>query len=196
MFCATVSDGNRLNAWNTNPIRSRRSTVSCRSLKPASSVPPNPTVPEVGRSSPAATFKNVLLPEPDGPIKAVNDPAASATLTPSSATTAPSPRPYTLRTSRNATTGAEAAVLGARRADLNMTFLLARRAAPHRTASRDVLRRLLLAALLIAAGAPLCARRACIRLSCHVANLRSDRAIGIVGRLDSGSSHPTIRAPT
>src|SRR6516225_10070328 len=118
-----------LNAWNTNPIRSRLKTVSCRSLNPASSVPPNPTVPEVGRSSPAATFKNVLLPEPDGPITAVNDPAASATLTPSSATTAPSPRPYTLRTSRKATTGAGTAVPEVPRLDSNMTFLLTGRAA-------------------------------------------------------------------
>src|SRR5262249_13530133 len=88
--------------------------------------------------APAATLKNCLFPDPDGPIKAVNDPAASATLTPSSATTAPSPRPYTLRTSRKATTGAEAAVLGERRVDLNMTFLLAGRVALHRAASRDV----------------------------------------------------------
>ena len=34
--------------------------------------------PEVGRSSPAATFRNVLLPEPDGPMIAVNDPAREA----------------------------------------------------------------------------------------------------------------------
>src|SRR5215813_11478719 len=176
-------------------MRSRLTTVNRRSLNPAKSVSPNPTVPEVGRSSPAATFKNVLLPEPDGPIKAVNDPAASATLTPSSATTAPSPRPYTFRTARKATTGAEAAVLGERRVDLNMTFLLAGRVALHRAASRDVSADCLsLPYELLRERHP--ARRAGIRLSCHVANLRSDRAIGIVGRLDSGSSHPTIRAPT
>ena len=43
--------------------------------EPARSVSPSATVPEVGRSSPAATFRNVLLPEPDGPMIAVNDPA-------------------------------------------------------------------------------------------------------------------------
>src|SRR5215472_1272873 len=132
MFCATVSEGSRLNAWNTNPIRSRLRTVNRRSFSPDNSVSPSPTVPEVGRSNPAATFKNVLLPEPDGPIKAVNDPGANATLTPSSAMTAPSPRPYTLRTSRRAMTGAEAAVLRVRRVDLDMTFLLAGRTALHR----------------------------------------------------------------
>ena len=89
MFWATVSEGSRLKAWKTNPIRSRRRIVSFRSLSLASSVSPSATVPEVGRSSPAATFRNVLLPEPDGPMIAVNDPRASPTLTPSSATTAP-----------------------------------------------------------------------------------------------------------
>ncbi len=32
-------------------------------------------MPDVGRSSPAATFRNVLLPDPDGPMTAVNEPA-------------------------------------------------------------------------------------------------------------------------
>ncbi len=52
-----------------------------RSLSRARSVSPSATVPAVGRSSPAATFRNVLLPEPDGPMTAVNDPAASPMLT-------------------------------------------------------------------------------------------------------------------
>ena len=43
---------------------------------------------------------------------AVNDPRGSSTLTPSRATTAASPLPWTLRTSRRATAGAEAAVSG------------------------------------------------------------------------------------
>ena len=93
MFWVTVSDGIRLNAWKTNPIRSRLRIVSRRSLSPASSVSPSATVPEVGRSSPAATCRNVLLPDPDGPMIAVNDPRGSAMLIPSSATTAPSPSP-------------------------------------------------------------------------------------------------------
>ena len=88
MFCATVSDGSRLKAWKTNPIRSRRRIVNRRSLRCARSIPPRATLPEVGRSSPAATFRNVLLPEPDGPMIAVNDPRDSAALTPSRATTA------------------------------------------------------------------------------------------------------------
>ncbi len=84
----TVSEGIRLKAWKTNPIRSRRRIVSRRSLSPARSVSPSATVPDVGRSSPAATCRNVLLPEPDGPMMAVNDPRENPTLTPSRATTA------------------------------------------------------------------------------------------------------------
>ena len=106
MFCATVSDGSRLKAWTTNPIRSRRRIVNRRSLRCARSVRPRATLPEVGRSSPAATFRSVLLPEPDGPMIVVNDPGDSAALTPLRATTVPAPRPWTLRTSRRATEGA------------------------------------------------------------------------------------------
>ena len=32
MFSAAVSVGSRLNAWKMNPIRSRRSSVSCLSF--------------------------------------------------------------------------------------------------------------------------------------------------------------------
>ena len=106
MFWVTVSDGIRLKAWKTNPIRSRRRIVSLRSLSRERSVPASSTVPDVGRSSPAATCRNVLLPDPDGPMIAVNVPGARSTLTPSSATTLPSPWPWTLRTSRRLTTGA------------------------------------------------------------------------------------------
>src|SRR5215211_5869317 len=43
-------------------------------------------------------------------MMAVNDPRASSALTPSRATTAPSPSPWTLRTARSAMAGAAAAV--------------------------------------------------------------------------------------
>jgi hypothetical protein len=59
------------------------------------------------RKRPAATFRNVLLPEPDGPIRAVNDPRARPTVAPSRATTDPSPRPYTVRTPRRTAAGVE-----------------------------------------------------------------------------------------
>jgi hypothetical protein len=93
MFCSAVSVGSRLNAWKTNPTRSRRSTVSRFSLSPARSTPPSMIEPAEGRSRPAATFRNVLLPDPLGPMTAVKEPRAKARSTPSSATTALSPRP-------------------------------------------------------------------------------------------------------
>src|SRR5437870_4627201 len=76
MFCATVKAGSRLNAWKTNPTRSRRSSVRPVWLLPARLTPPSDTSPALGVSSPAATWRKVLFPEPDGPITAVNDPAA------------------------------------------------------------------------------------------------------------------------
>ena len=98
MFCATVSAGSRLNAWKTKPTRSRRSSVRRASPSSPSATPPSRTMPSVGRSRPAAMCRNVLLPEPDGPMTAVNEPRSKPAVTPSSATTAPSPRPYSLRT--------------------------------------------------------------------------------------------------
>jgi hypothetical protein len=84
--------------WKTKPMRSRRSRVSRRSLSPVSSVPPTRTEPDVGRSSPAAHCSSVDLPEPDGPMTAVNVPGPKPSETPSSAVTPPSPSPYRLMT--------------------------------------------------------------------------------------------------
>jgi hypothetical protein len=50
----------------------------------------------VAVSSPARQCSSVDLPEPDGPITAVNDPVAISMLTPSSAVTAAGPLPYRL----------------------------------------------------------------------------------------------------
>ena len=91
-----------MNDWNTNPIRLRRSTVSLVSLSSPSSCPPSQTSPEVGRSSPAAHCRSVLLPEPDGPMTAVNVPAPKPSVTWFRAVT-PLPDRYTLVTWRSAT---------------------------------------------------------------------------------------------
>ncbi len=88
-FCSALSEGSRLNAWKTKPIRVRRSKVSFRSLRPVSSVSPRNTWPPVGRSRPAVHWSRVDLPEPDGPMTAVNVPLGTSRLTPSSAVTAP-----------------------------------------------------------------------------------------------------------
>ncbi len=91
MFSSAVSVGIRLNAWKTNPIRSRRSAVSSLSLRRPSSVPPTSTAPDDGVSSAAMQCISVDLPEPDGPMIAVNWPASRSRLTPARACTAESP---------------------------------------------------------------------------------------------------------
>ncbi len=93
MFSSAVSVGTRLNAWKTKPIRSRRSAVIFLSESRDSSTSPMVTVPELTVSSPAMQCISVDLPEPDGPMIAVNSPRISSTLTWSSARTAVSPRP-------------------------------------------------------------------------------------------------------
>src|SRR3954447_6936351 len=80
-------------------MRSRRRRESARSLRSLRCSSPRRTVPCVGRSSPAAICSSVDFPEPDGPMIAVNVPAASDSVTPSSARTWPSPRPKTRTTS-------------------------------------------------------------------------------------------------
>ena len=93
MFSSAVSVGTRLKAWNTKPIRSRRSSVSFFSDSDESSVPPMWTWPEVSVSRPARQCINVDLPEPDGPMMAVNAPVASSTVTSSRAVTCVVPDP-------------------------------------------------------------------------------------------------------
>jgi hypothetical protein len=93
MFSSAVRTGSRLNDWKTKPTFSRRSAVSRRSSSDSSVTPSSATEPDVGRSSPASTCISVDLPDPDGPITAVNRPAGKPTVTPSSARTAASPCP-------------------------------------------------------------------------------------------------------
>ena len=93
MFSPAVSVGTRLKDWNTNPIRSRRRTVSFLSDRLPISVSPMNTCPEVGTSSAAQQCISVDLPDPDGPITAVNSPAAMSSDTPSRARTSASPDP-------------------------------------------------------------------------------------------------------
>ena len=69
------------------PTRSRRSSVSSVSVIVLSSLPSRTTEPDVGWSSPAAHCSSVLLPEPDGPMIAVNVPRPNCVVTSSSATT-------------------------------------------------------------------------------------------------------------
>ena len=76
-----------------NPTFLRRSSVSCLSLRVARYVSPMYTAPLVSESRPARQCISVLLPEPEGPMMAVNLPASKATVTPSRARTSLSPMP-------------------------------------------------------------------------------------------------------
>src|SRR5664279_756994 len=97
MFSIAVSVGTRLNAWKTNPMRSRRILVSSLSPSLVRSASPMYTSPDVASSSAARQCMSVDLPDPDGPMMAVNWPGRNSTVTPSRAATWVSPDPYTLR---------------------------------------------------------------------------------------------------
>ena len=67
MFSSAVRVGTRLNAWNTNPIRSRRRWVSCFSGIRVRSTSPRKICPAVGLSRPARQCSRVDFPDPEGP---------------------------------------------------------------------------------------------------------------------------------
>ena len=91
MFSRTSSSGIRLKAWNTNPVRSRRRRVASSSDRRLMSRPSKTTVPVVGRSRPPRSWRSVLFPEPEGPMRATNSPGWTARETPFRASTVDSP---------------------------------------------------------------------------------------------------------
>ncbi|GAA4240925.1 hypothetical protein GCM10022254_67680 [Actinomadura meridiana] len=93
MFSSAVSIGSRLNDWNTNPSRSRRSLVSAVRDSFVMSTSPMSTEPDDTASNPAMQCRNVDLPDPEGPMIAVNLPRGNVAETPRSAVTAPWPAP-------------------------------------------------------------------------------------------------------
>ncbi len=93
MFSRALSVGSRLKAWKMKPIRSRRSCVSFLSFSPVISVSSRWIWPLVTVSRPARQCISVDLPEPEGPMIAVNWPLMMSTSTSSRATTRVSPEP-------------------------------------------------------------------------------------------------------
>ena len=93
MFSAAVRVGTRLNDWKTNPIRSRRIWVRPASSSSPISWSPTKVRPEVGVSRPAMQCMRVDLPEPDGPMTAVNCPRSKSMVIPSRARTTASSLP-------------------------------------------------------------------------------------------------------
>jgi hypothetical protein len=94
MLPITSSVGTRLKLWNTKPTRRRRSTVRAASSRLVMSVEPSHTRPEVAESRPAMMCMRVDLPEPLGPMIAVNSPRLMPMETPESAATGLSALPY------------------------------------------------------------------------------------------------------
>ena len=93
MFCFAVNIGSRLKLWKMNPMSCLRSIVSCLSFKVVRSTPWNMMWPDVALSKPDSVCINVDLPEPEGPMIAVNRPFSKATFTCRSACTVLSPLP-------------------------------------------------------------------------------------------------------
>ena len=75
MFSSAVSVGIRLKAWKMKPIRSRRTWVSAFSLRGGELDVTDGHSAGCHRVEPAAQCISVDLPEPDGPMIAVNSPA-------------------------------------------------------------------------------------------------------------------------
>src|SRR5439155_10113782 len=83
-FSSTVSRGIRLNVWNTNPTFRLRTCASRLPASPLTSSPSRRYVPAVAVSRQPRMCIRVLFPEPDGPVIAMNSPAATSTSTPRS----------------------------------------------------------------------------------------------------------------
>ncbi len=92
-FSSAVRTGSRLKNWKTKPSLLRRSSVNAASSRPVISSPSRTTVPDVGMSRPARMCIRVDLPDPEGPMIAVNLPRAKPVETSTSASTAASPSP-------------------------------------------------------------------------------------------------------
>ena len=73
-FSSTVSVGSSWKNWKTMPMLRARQRVSLRSLVVETSTPSTTTMPDVGRSMPVSMFRNVDLPPPEGPTRAMNSP--------------------------------------------------------------------------------------------------------------------------
>lgn len=93
MFSSALSVGMRLKDWKMKPMESRRSRVSWRWLMSLTTFPSISTRPESADSSPTTQCIRVDLPEPEGPMTAVNWPRGMSRSTPRSACTRASPRP-------------------------------------------------------------------------------------------------------
>ena len=66
-----------MNDWKMNPIVRLRICDISRSDNRLTSLPSSRYVPESNVSSRPATFRNVVLPDPEGPVTETNSPAVT-----------------------------------------------------------------------------------------------------------------------
>ena len=83
-FSSAENAGSRWWNWNTKPSVLRRRRVRAASSRPCTSSPSSRKLPEVMRSSKPRMLSKVLLPEPEGPISAMNSPRRTCRLMPCS----------------------------------------------------------------------------------------------------------------
>ena len=80
-FSFAVNTGTRLYAWKTKPIFFNLKSMISLGPKFEMLILSIITSPLVGVSSPPIRFNNVVLPQPDGPIIAVNSPFSNSIVT-------------------------------------------------------------------------------------------------------------------
>jgi len=98
-FCCTVSDGSRWCNWNTNPTMSRRNLAGC--LSAWTGMSSTKIEPEVGLSRLPISCSSVVLPDPDGPVRATSSPGSTRKLTSRRISAAPCARFTSSRTIRD-----------------------------------------------------------------------------------------------
>src|SRR5579883_276383 len=99
MLARAVSVGSKLNFWKTKPILWRRTAVNSASVMSAISLPSMRTLPAVGFVIAPRICISDDLPQPDGPMIAVNSPSRTRMLTPRRASTSTFPTLYVFRRS-------------------------------------------------------------------------------------------------
>ena len=109
-FSSAVIVAIRWKDWKTMPTRSRRSMASSSSVMVPRSRPATETRPSVARSSPAATSRVEVLPDPDGPTTATDSPGATARSMPRRTLTGPAALTRVRWTSSSSTAQSEPAM--------------------------------------------------------------------------------------
>jgi hypothetical protein len=77
---SALSDGSRLNDWNTIPTVCRRYSCNALPRSVVTSMPPTRIEPAVGRRIDASADSNVVFPHPLAPSSSTSSPSLTTTL--------------------------------------------------------------------------------------------------------------------